>query len=147
MDSILKDLSLKELKEFRTEIDKLIFLKKPENKNETIFYEILRNKLKIKLNMSTPPYSTVKKTEVKLKEKVSELDVFLENSYKGNLTKDKRTELYDLCLDVLIDYMVNETEMLVSLTSIINMSKLIPNLIDKSFPFYLENGLLNYIIK
>ena len=147
MDSILKDLSLKELKEFRTEIDKLIFLKKPENKNETIFYEILRNKLKTKLNMNTPPYSTIKKTEVKLKEKVSELDIFLEDNYKGNLTKDKRTELYDLCLDVLIDYMINETEMLISLTSIINMSKLIPNLIDKSFPFYLENGLLSYIIK
>lgn len=122
-----------------------------KDKNAQILYEVITDKLCIKLKINKIPFSVFKKS-VKYKEfikKYKELSIFYNEIIKNSDIKNKKLlniKLYNLSIEIVINWVI-DCEIPLCLSTVVNNIDKIPGLINKQFPGYLENNLCHLIIK
>ena len=147
----LPRLSQEELVELSKRIQFLMSTKKRKTNpvDEDAFYSILGNELKRKIRYKAPPLPVFKKTaDYKLFSQVFEdtLDYMSEVFKRERITRPKKLHFYLIATKIVLSDCEGSPVPL-SMRSLLTSYKLLPGLIDRSFPGYAQSGLLPMLLK
>lgn len=143
----LKNLTQSELKEVIEEASFLLAVHNNVSGNQEIFYYVISLYLK-KFSITSPPFGTIKK-QLFYKKFLSvsdSVDSFIDKNFK-KVTRVERSKLYNFFVRIIVSHIQNNTELSLSLKVVLNYFSYLPQLIDKSFPGYIESGLLSLILE
>lgn len=117
--------------------------------DEDAFYSIIGNELKKKIRYKAPPLPVFKKTnDYKLFSQVfvDTLDYMEEVFKREKLTRPKKLHFYLVATKIVLRDCEGSPVPL-SMRSMLTAYKLLPGLIERSFPGYVQSGLLPMILK
>ena len=145
---MIENMTKEELFELRDKIDyKLSTMDIKITPETIIFFDVLSEFL-IKNNYGDyPNLYIIKKKNLKLFKKIvrvqEDLDKFL-NSINTNLSKINKIKYYNIIIKILV--LDLESWCTINLETILNNMTNFKNILEKSFPMYLESGVLNFLI-
>lgn len=143
----LKNLNREELKEVIEEASFLLAVHQESNSpNKEVFYYCLVSCLK-KLSITSPPYGSIKK--MPYYKKFLEVSEFVDSyiNITMKLNKVERSKAYFMFINLVINNLQSNTEIPVSINTVLNTFSYLPQIIQTSFPSYAESGLLKTVIE
>lgn len=143
----LKNLTVNELKEVIEEASFLLSVQSGTSSNMEIFYYSIVRCLN-KYSITSPPFGTFKKQNYykKFIDVFNNIESFIDKNFK-KVSKVERSKLYSFFTDTIISHIKNNTNLQPSIRILINYFQYLPQLIDKSFPGYIENEILNILLE
>ena len=151
IERFVEKLPIKELKKLKVKVDYLIYKNQTPVSYET---ELLFNALKLVVEKETkttikPIYFLIKKDknlETKLNETVTFLLTFVENCGMLNLKKSEMVKLFNTYSEITAKFILTNTEMPLTIRTILSLHEHFPALLNKSFPGYAQANLISWIM-
>lgn len=151
LEKFIDKLSLKDLKKLKIKIDYLIYKNQTPVSYET---ELLFNAIKVVVERETktsikPVHVLLKKDktlESKLNEVVTFILTFIETCGIINCKKTEMAGIFKLYAEITSKFIISNTEMPLTLKTVLNLYEHFPALLNKSFPGYAQANLVPWIL-
>ena len=119
--------------------------------NDELFYITLTEELSRRLSTSFPPLPLLKKNSAKTFKKFLQVSAdfnnWIDKVFRDTtVTRLQRRRLYIIAIEIVVSNVEN-SKVPLSLTSSLNFFVNFPGLFNKSFPGYLESGMLGTLLE
>lgn len=116
--------------------------------DEQLFFEVLAEQIEIAAPVSVPPFFIIQKerpSDYKLFVEVFDwLEVWIASNFK-NVQKINKRRIYGVVSELVVEW-VSKGPIPLSLITVLRQFKAVPGLIDKAFPGYAGNNMLDMIL-